>query len=378
MDAGRFESSPRPFNLHRAISSVVGGIGVSTAAKGLDLHVELDPRIDDISNDLAEGEKGQDGDGLWVVGDEIRLRQVLTNLTSNAVKFTPEHGGSIKVLTKLISPTGTTRPASPAPATEPHALDHAHPYDKEMRAALAEEGKAPPRAREHERRLVFRLEVHDSGPGIRPSDLVDNRLFQPFVQTKVGKLSGKGSGLGLAIVRQIVHLSGGRLGVQSRKGRGAVFWVELAYAIATPAEARAARANSALLPTPPARVEPEIGRGLAPALAASAGLPVAPAPDAKAKPSAWHNPASYGSGTSGKSEATTTDSEFPPSMAPVELRMTTPLPRYVSFVPVPAVRLTRRGGTTANRTRRRRASRRRVRRRRRLRCSRRERAPTTR
>ena len=99
--------------------------------------------------------------------------------------------------------------------------------------------------------------------------MVNNRLFQPFVQTHVGKKSGKGrlnetylssvihsyspsgSGLGLAIVRQIVTLSGGRLGLKSQKGSGqstkyyldrsyvdcltagATFWVELAYPIAT-------------------------------------------------------------------------------------------------------------------------------------------------
>lgn len=93
--------------------------------------------------------------------------------------------------------------------------------------------------------VTIRLEVHDSGPGIRPSDLVDGRLFQPFVQTNVGKLTGKGSGLGLAIVRQIVSLSGGRLGVRSRKGQGAMFWVEMSYPLATTQEVQASRSTLA-------------------------------------------------------------------------------------------------------------------------------------
>lgn len=116
---------------------------------------------------------------------------------------------------------------------------------------------------------------------VRPSDLVEHRLFQPFVQTAVGKSSGKGTGLGLAIVRQIVSLSGGRLvrrsslvqlvrwvtltcikGVQSRRGRGANFWIELSYPVATAQEVQRAR-NSAPAPTPPlskSRVVPQVAK----------------------------------------------------------------------------------------------------------------------
>lgn len=110
---------------------------------------------------------------------------------------------------------------------------------------------------------------------VRPSDLVDGRLFQPFVQTNVGKLSGKGSGLGLAIVRQIVTLSGGRLviltspyvcidaytdiavlqGVQSRKGQGAIFWVEFSYPIASQEEIQETLRSLAPTTLPPVTLE---------------------------------------------------------------------------------------------------------------------------
>ena len=77
MDAGRFESSPRPFPLHRAVQSVLGPIEVTTASKDLRLDKDLDERIDLLASPFVST------DGLWVVGDEIRLRQVLTNLASN-------------------------------------------------------------------------------------------------------------------------------------------------------------------------------------------------------------------------------------------------------------------------------------------------------
>ncbi|KDQ54456.1 hypothetical protein JAAARDRAFT_696446 [Jaapia argillacea MUCL 33604] len=228
MDAGRFESSPRPFPLHRAINSIMGPIGVATSAKGLKLRVELDDRIDKVPCQHVAAE------GLWVIGDEIRLRQVLTNLASNAVKFTPECSGEIRVTTKLLAPLPEAKAGS----------SKSTPEAEEVNPLVSA-------AEQRHDIIVFRLEVQDSGPGIRPSDLVDNRLFQPFVQTHVGKMSGNGSGLGLAIVQQIVSLSGGRLGVQSRKGRGATFWVEFAYPIATSADVQGSRNAHALTPTPP-------------------------------------------------------------------------------------------------------------------------------
>lgn len=69
--------------------------------------------------------------------------------------------------------------------------------------------------------IVWRFEVHDNGPGLRPNEIASMRLFTPFRQTTAGRLgSTKGSGLGLAIIRSIVSQSGGRLGVISSKGKG--------------------------------------------------------------------------------------------------------------------------------------------------------------
>ena len=95
--------------------------------------------------------------------------------------------------------------------------------------------------------VVVRIEVTDTGYGITQKDLVKGKLFcgcfglfvgdvdsdfeacvAAFNQTEQGRQQGgKGTGLGLALVRQIVKLSGGRLGVRSKIGQGSTFWVEL-------------------------------------------------------------------------------------------------------------------------------------------------------
>ena len=133
--------------------------------RGLTLQVDLDP-------DLPA-----------TTSDEDKLDIVLTNLVSNAIKFTPS-GGTVRIVSKLI-------------------------FD------------------EHANRRL-RLAVEDTGHGIAEEDFP--RLFQRFVQLD-GSLSREhaGTGLGLALVRELIELLGGQVGVESQIDQGSVFFFELPW-----------------------------------------------------------------------------------------------------------------------------------------------------
>ena len=122
-------------------------------------------------------------DGLKVLADEGRLRQILSNLVSNALKFTPE-GGRIVLSAFVVSSTRTN--------------------------------------------VTVRFEVADTGIGF--SDEVARKLFRPFIQanTSVSKNFG-GTGLGLAICAKLVSLMEGGIGATGREGEGALFWFELPF-----------------------------------------------------------------------------------------------------------------------------------------------------
>ena len=160
IEAGRIDLENVEFDLRRAVREVLGSFAEAAQAKGLELLCLI---RHDVPNALQ--------------GDPGRLRQVLTNLVGNAVKFTET--GEVVLRVTLDEPAGDA--------------------------------------------VVVRFEVRDTGIGIDPE--LKSRLFQSFVQAD-GSASRRygGTGLGLAISKRLVSLMGGGIDVVSRPGRGSTFW----------------------------------------------------------------------------------------------------------------------------------------------------------
>ncbi|MFI5280182.1 MAG: GAF domain-containing protein [Gemmatimonadales bacterium] len=170
VDAGRMELRLEPLDLKTLIASVLEEMESLVRARGHAVQVDL-------ANDK-----------LIAVADAGRARQVLVNLLSNAVKFTSP-GGEIRVR--------ASRGRSPLPTNGQGVVE----------------------------RDAVRVEVTDSGIGIAPEDVP--RLFSEFTQVDSSfARSFEGTGLGLALCKRFMDLHGGRIGVDSAKGRGSTFWVE--------------------------------------------------------------------------------------------------------------------------------------------------------
>ncbi|NJK62305.1 MAG: PAS domain S-box protein [Synechococcaceae cyanobacterium SM2_3_1] len=163
LEAGETELENLEFNLGHCLEEIADLFAVSAQHKGLELVVFIDPEVPRL-----------------VQGDISRLRQILTNLVGNAVKFTA--AGEVVLQATLES-----------------RLDHI---------------------------ALIRFHVKDTGIGI-PLD-VQHRLFNPFTQVDASTTRKYGgTGLGLAICKQLVELMGGQIGVVSQPQIGSEFWFSL-------------------------------------------------------------------------------------------------------------------------------------------------------
>jgi signal transduction histidine kinase/ActR/RegA family two-component response regulator len=174
IEVGKVVLECAPFDLQAQLEQIVTFYEPITHAKGLRLEAHLSPAP------------------CRVAGDSLRLRQVLSNLISNALKFTAHGSITIDQSVELL-PADTSGPA----------------------------------------RARVKLGVRDTGIGI-PADR-QHLLFEKFAQAdgSTTRLYG-GSGLGLSISRQLVELMGGELGLESREGVGSTFSFSLDLPLAPP------------------------------------------------------------------------------------------------------------------------------------------------
>jgi signal transduction histidine kinase/DNA-binding response OmpR family regulator/PAS domain-containing protein len=155
VEAGKIEFHPESFEPGQLINEVMTILRNSATGKNIKMEMSIHPELKEL------------------VIDPARLKQVLYNYLSNALKFTPEHG---KVAVRAL----------------PEGED------------------------------AFRLEVEDNGLGIAASDL--GRLFVEFQQLDAGAAKKHGgTGLGLALTKRLVEAQGGQVGVRSEPGRSTVF-----------------------------------------------------------------------------------------------------------------------------------------------------------
>ena len=172
IEAGRLELANSDFVLRTLVEDTLELMAPRAHEKGLELSFREQPGLPSV-----------------IHGDPLRLRQILTNLVANAIKFT-EHG---EVVVDIRRGIGGHLPL-PAPSGAP----------------------------EHHGPIELEFMVRDTGIGI-PSDVIP-RLFSAFVQANVGMARRYGgTGLGLAISKQLVELMGGRIEAHSAPGVGSEF-----------------------------------------------------------------------------------------------------------------------------------------------------------
>lgn len=165
IEAGKLEIIPVDYDLSALIHDLANMISVKTEAKGLELKLDIDGATPKILN-----------------GDEIRIKQIITNILTNAAKYTEKGSVTLKLSCKSV--------------------------DRETDSVL------------------IRVSVIDTGIGIKPEDM--NKLFAKFerIEEKRNR-NTEGTGLGMSITQGLLEMMGSRLEVESEYGQGSTFSFDL-------------------------------------------------------------------------------------------------------------------------------------------------------
>ncbi|HIJ97409.1 MAG TPA: response regulator [Desulfuromonadales bacterium] len=175
IEAGKLDIEILDFDIRTTMEDTAEMLATRASQAGLELICRIDPDVP-----------------TYLKGDPGRLRQIITNLAGNSIKFT--HEGEIVISARLES--------------------------------------------ESDESVVVRFEITDTGIGI-PENRID-ALFSPFTQVD-GSTTRKygGTGLGLAICKQLTELMGGEIGILSEEGKGSTFWFTAQFGKLSPDEFQA-------------------------------------------------------------------------------------------------------------------------------------------
>lgn len=164
IESGRISISVEPIEVYEVINEIKDSLLFSANQKNISLNTQLNNTVP-----------------TYIKADRQRLKQILINLTNNAIKYNNE-GGEVTISVDI--------------------------------KQASEDGYTP-----------IRISVTDTGWGIDEKDI--EKIFIPFERIGAEKSNVEGTGLGLAVVKQLVDLMGGKVGVKSAPGKGSTFWIEL-------------------------------------------------------------------------------------------------------------------------------------------------------
>ncbi|MFO8129445.1 MAG: PAS domain S-box protein [Bacteroidales bacterium] len=166
IEAGKFNLQYKSVNLFKIVKELKQMFLDRAMRKQLDLSIEVDESIP-----------------RFLIMDEVRVKQILTNLLSNSIKYTVRGHVKLKI------------------------------YVLERRSMMGSE------------EIDLRMQVEDTGIGIPEEDF--ENIFEPFTQVRKNRARGKGYGLGLAITKRLVELMDGFIKIESELDKGTTFFVDL-------------------------------------------------------------------------------------------------------------------------------------------------------
>ncbi|MEZ6046432.1 MAG: response regulator [Planctomycetaceae bacterium] len=183
LDSGRFELEPLVYNVRGCLDDAMKTLSLRAHEKGVELVCHIHSDVPD-----------------YVIGDPVRVRQIMLNLVGNALKFTQQ--GEVVVVVSLAGLlTGLPR------------------GENEVALEGAEDSST---SDEHHQYYKLEISVSDTGIGIAPED--QKRIFEPFTQVDASTTRKySGTGLGLTICQELIGLMNGKLQLESTVGEGSQF-----------------------------------------------------------------------------------------------------------------------------------------------------------